>query len=122
VKAKIGEGAFCQVRAAVIKVNVTKKDKETGEESTVKGVQHLAVKVFNKKKLKNQKTNDYDAKTGLLKMSDQLQTIYQEIDVWQRVAHKNVVKIFELFDDMGIDKMYLLMELAAFGQIQKATD
>ena len=42
--------------------------------------------------------------------------------MWQRVAHKNVVKIFELFDDHTIDKMYLMMELASYGQIQECLD
>ena len=70
VKEKIGAGAFCQVRHVTIKVNIERKNEETGEMYTEKGEQQLAVKVFNKKLLKNQKTNDYDKKTGLLKMSD----------------------------------------------------
>lgn len=60
------------MRHVTIKVNVERKNEETGETYTEKGEQQLAVKVFNKKLLKNQKTNDYDKKTGLLKMSDQL--------------------------------------------------
>lgn len=51
-------------------------------------------------------------------MSDQLATIYQEIKVWERVAHVNIIKIFELYDDLGVPEMYLLMEFAKFGQIQ----
>lgn len=50
-------------------------------------------------------------------MSDQLETTREEISVWQKVNHKNVVKIFKLYDDFEKDKMYLLMELAVFGQI-----
>ena len=72
IKQKIGQGAFCQVRKATIKVNLEKKNAETGETYKEMGEQQLAVKVFNKKLLKNQKTNDYDKKSGLLKMSDQL--------------------------------------------------
>ena len=48
-------------------------------------------------------------------MSDNLQTIYSEIKVWERVAHENIVKIFEIFDDSQHDDMYLLMELAKYG-------
>ena len=72
IKEKIGQGAFCQVKRVSIKVNLEKKNAETGETYKEQGEQQLAVKVFNKKLLKNQKTNDYDKKTGLLKMSDQL--------------------------------------------------
>lgn len=50
-------------------------------------------------------------------MSDHYETIYSEIDVWQRVAHENIVKIFEMFDDYTHEDMYLLMELAKYGQI-----
>jgi serine/threonine protein kinase len=48
-------------------------------------------------------------------MSDHMQTIYSEIRVWERVAHDNIVKIFEMFDDCTHDDMYLLMELAKYG-------
>lgn len=50
-------------------------------------------------------------------MSDQLKTIYDEIDIWQRVAHTNVVKIFEIYDDFEVPDMYLLMEYCKHGQI-----
>lgn len=38
----------------------------------------------------------------------------EEIAVWERVAHVNIVKIFELFDhyDNDVKDMYLLMEFA----------
>lgn len=32
-------------------------------------------------------------------MSDQLETIKEEIKVWEQVAHPNIIKIFELYDD-----------------------
>ena len=57
-----------------------------------------------------------------MKLSNHLNTIYSEISVWERVAHNNIVKIFELFDDNSIESMYLMMELAAFGQIQDDHD
>ena len=55
-------------------------------------------------------------------MSDHYETIYSEIDVWQRVSHENIVKIFEMFDDYTHEDMYLLMELAKWGQIQEDHD
>lgn len=57
-----------------------------------------------------------------MKLSNHLNTIYSEIGVWERVAHENVVKIFELFDDDLHESMYLMMELAEFGQIQDDND
>jgi serine/threonine protein kinase len=57
-----------------------------------------------------------------MKLSNHLNTIYSEIGVWERVAHTNVVKIFELFDDSTVESMYLMMELCAFGQIQDDHD
>lgn len=55
-------------------------------------------------------------------MSDQLATIFEEIKVWERVAHVNIVKIFELYDDLEVPDMYLLMERAMFGQIQDTNE
>ena len=54
-------------------------------------------------------------------MSDQLETIKEEIAVWERVAHPNIIKIFELYDDIEKPEMYLLMERAQYGQIQGAS-
>lgn len=45
-----------------------------------------------------------------------------EIAIWERVAHVNIVKIFELYDDLKIPDMYLLMERAMFGQIQTTNE
>ena len=115
VKDKIGKGTFCKVKSAVCKVNRTKTDEVTGEVTKVPLLQELAVKIFNRKVLRGQKTSVQDPATGQMKMSDNLQTIYSEIKVWERVAHENIVKIFEIFDDSQHDDMYLLMELAKYG-------
>ena len=94
----------------------------TGEKTQVPGKQELAVKIFNRKNLKSQITSEFDPETKCMKLSNHLNTIYSEISVWERVAHNNIVKIFELFDDNSIESMYLMMELAAFGQIQDDHD
>lgn len=78
----------------------------------------MAVKIYNKQILRNRKCSDVDPVSGISKMSDQLKTIQQEIKVWQRADHENVVKIFELYDDIQVPEMYLLMELCKYGQIQ----
>ena len=38
------------------------------------------------------------------------------------MAHVNIVKIFELYDDTKIPDMYLVMERAMFGQIQNTNE
>ena len=82
----------------------------------------MAVKIFNRNSLKSQKTTVVDPVTGLMKMSDKLATIFAEIEVWERVAHSNIVKIFELYDDSSVPDMYLVMERAMFGQIQNTNE
>ena len=115
VREKLGKGAFCKVKSVSCKVNRTKKDEVTGEETKVPLEQYLAAKVFNRKFLKGSKISICDPKTGQMKMSDHYETIYNEIEVWQRVSHENIVKIFEMFDDYTHEDMYLLMELAKYG-------
>lgn len=115
IKEKIGQGAFCKVKHATGQVYRNIPNKETGVEQEVEGEQQMAFKIFNRKKLKGQKTSDYDPITGVLRMSDQLKTIQEEISVWERSNHPNVVKIFSLYDDTTIPDMYLLMELAKYG-------
>ena len=62
----------------------------------------MAVKIFNRSSLRSQKATIIDPVTGLMKMSDQLATIFSEIEIWERVAHVNIVKIFELYDDSKV--------------------
>lgn len=87
------------------------------EGEQVKGVQHMALKVFNKASLRSSATTDVDPVTGISKLSNQLKTVMNEIKVWERVYHPNIVKIFELFDSPSENNMYLMMELAQYGQI-----
>ena len=82
----------------------------------------MAVKIFNRNSLRSQKATIIDPVTGLMKMSDQLATIFSEIEIWERVAHVNIVKIFELYDDTKVPDMYLVMERAMFGQIQNTNE
>lgn len=51
-------------------------------------------------------------------MSDQLETVYQEINVWECVSHYNIIKIFDLFDSVQYPEMFLVIELASYGSIQ----
>ena len=44
-----------------------------------------------------------------------MESIYNEISVWEVVEHHNIIKVFELFDDYMHNEMYLLMEKAQYG-------
>ena len=61
VREKLGKGAFCKVKSVSCKVNRTKKDEVTGEETKVPLEQFLAAKVFNRKFLKGSKISVCDA-------------------------------------------------------------
>lgn len=54
----------------------------------------------------------FDDETGMNKLSNQLESIQDEIKVWERSKSVNVIKIFELFDDYSHPELYLLMEKA----------
>lgn len=86
-------------------------NKETNEPEEIEGEQQLAVKVYNRKKLTNNKT------VVGLKLVSYFDLMQEEIGVWERAANCNVIKIFSLYNYEGIPDMYLLMEFAKYGQI-----
>lgn len=53
IKDKIGAGSFCKVKEATCVVNREVENPDTGEVEKVKGEQQMAVKVFNRQKLKS---------------------------------------------------------------------
>lgn len=57
-----------------------------------------AVKVYNKDVLKKKIFNYHDEQ-GLVRMKRQLDQVYHEIDIWEKLQHKNVVMIFQLIDE-----------------------
>ena len=52
-------------------------------------------------------------------MSNNLQKVYNEIDIWAGLMHPNIVRLFELIDDDAKDYMHLVMELIPEGQISR---
>ena len=77
VKQKIGKGAFCKVHAA--DVPVYRPGPTEGER--IKGIQHMALKVFNKAVLRRSARTDVDPVTGLGNLSNQLKTVINKIKV-----------------------------------------
>ena len=51
----------------------------------------------------------------MIKLSNNLQIIDEEISTWEKVSHINVIKIFDLYDDTNVPDIYLLMEYAKYG-------
>ena len=59
----------------------------------------------------------------MCRLSSNLEAVFREINIWKRIDGKrengtrnyNVVKIFELIDDIDEAKMYLLMEYCRYG-------
>ena len=85
----------------------------------------MALKVFDRALLKGTKTQVMDSATGMFKLSDNLEAITREINIWKHIDSRkkdgsmcyNVTKIFELIDDHEESKMYLVMEYCKYGTI-----
>jgi len=50
-------------------------------------------------------------------MSNALEKVFSEIDIWSRVHHQNVVKLFEFIEAKNHDYLYLIIEYCDLGQI-----
>jgi hypothetical protein len=72
IKDTLGKGAFCKVKAVEAKVVRDLPKKDTRQIVEVEGWQQMAVKVYDRKSLKGQKTTTVDPISGFPKMSDQL--------------------------------------------------
>lgn len=105
---KVGQGAFSKV------YRVERRDfnEETGEEE----IDYFAMKALDKELLRKQHNYVTDEE-GNLKPVSSLDQVYHEIDVWKKVDHPYIIKIFELIDDKAKLNMYLIMRIADMGQI-----
>ena len=52
IKEELGKGGFCKVKAADVIVHREGKKRATGEDIKIKGIQKMAIKVFNRMSLK----------------------------------------------------------------------
>ena len=83
-----------------------------------------AVKIYKKDRMKGfvNNTNPTFNEDGTINqkslgMISKLDALKNETKVWGKLDHKNVVKVFMLYDNMDIDTMYLLMQKADAGQL-----
>jgi len=74
------------------------------------------MKQFFKPQLKKTMTSVYTA-DGMIKMSNSLEMVYDEIDNWSRISNDNIVKMHEFIDDKKCTNMYIIMDLCDLGQI-----
>ena len=90
-KEPLGSGNFAKVYSAVSKVDDRTNDRGMKIPSKV------AVKVIDKSKV------------------EEMKDIENEVDIMKKVNHKNIIKLFEIFDDKK--EMNLVMELVTGGEL-----
>ena len=99
VKEEIGQGAFCKVRKAIGVY-------ETGE------VVNYALKIYKKSELRHIVPSPDPTSLQVMR---QIDLVRKELSLWGRLDHKNIVKIFRLYEDEKEDKMYVWMQYADLG-------
>jgi serine/threonine protein kinase len=52
-------------------------------------------------------------------MSNSLEKVFSEIEIWSQIHHESIVKLFEMIESEGHDYLYLIIELCDLGQISK---
>lgn len=70
---------------------------------------------MHKPSLQHERTIAYDGSE--MRMSNNLEKVYNEIDTWAGLLHPNIVRLYELIDSQEHDYIYLVMEIIDSGQI-----
>jgi len=71
---------------------------------------------MHKPTLRRERAIRYD-EHGQMEMINNLDKVYNEIEVWAKINHENVIKIYELIDSDEHDYLYIILELADLGQL-----
>jgi len=72
--------------------------------------------MMHKPTLRRERAIRYD-EHGQMEMINNLDKVYNEIEVWAKINHENVIKIYELIDSDEHDYLYIILELADLGQL-----
>lgn len=104
----IGKGSYSKVKL------VKRIFMEDGEEKEEK----FGMKVLHKGTLKRDRCAIY-LPGGEFEMSNSLEKVYMEIDLWSQLNHPNIVRLYEMIDAEAHDYIYLVMEYCEKGQIAK---
>ncbi|KAG6615465.1 serine/threonine protein kinase [Phytophthora cinnamomi] len=94
----LGEGTFSKVYLC---------QNEAGNE--------FALKVINKSILKRKR--EYKRVDGKLVLSNAFQKVQREVAIMKKLAHSNLVRLYEVIDSPPDDKLFLVLELIRGGQI-----
>ena len=74
------------------------------------------MKMMHKPTLVKERAVRYDNQ-GQMEIINNLDKVYNEIELWGRINHAYFVKFYELIDADDHDYMYLILELADLGQL-----
>ena len=72
--------------------------------------------MMHKPTLRRERAIRYTQK-GEMEMINNLDKVYNEVEVWNKINHENFIKIFELIDSEDHDYLYIILELADLGQL-----
>ena len=70
--------------------------------------------MMHKPTLRRERAIRYDT-NGQMEMINNLDKVYNEVEVWAKINNENVIKIYELIDSDEHDYLYIVLELADLG-------
>ena len=50
-----------------------------------------------------------------MEITNYLDNVYNEVEVWAQCSHPNIIKMYEIIDAEEHDYLYLILELADYG-------
>ena len=82
----------------------------------------FAMKIFSKGKLKGRKDMYKDENTGKLIKKNWLEECYKEIKIMEKLENENCVRLHEVIDMEGHDKLIMVLDYCAKGEIMSWDD
>lgn len=70
--------------------------------------------MMHKPVLLSQRAVRYSEK-GEMQMINNLDKVYDEVELWAQISHPNIIKVFEIIDAEEHDYLYIILELADLG-------
>lgn len=112
---RIGRGAYSKVKRVVREY--TDNGQQFQDVYAMK-VRHSiwfdGAQMMHKPTLIKERALRYD-NTGTMEMINNLDKVYNEIELWGRINHSFFIKLYELIDADEHDYLYLILELANLG-------
>ena len=56
---------------------------------------------------------------GEMEIINNLDKVYNEVEIWAQISHPNIIKMFEIIDAEEHDYLYIILELADMGQLAR---